>query len=231
MKKITLVTAFTIYLASFQLHAAPIEVLNDGGFETSVSDTSSDDISSWTVGEIGSWAIADPYTITGSDAGISPLGGTKMMKLDPPASGHASHDIYQIVDVSAYASFIDAGLVTADLSAFFNSTGSTNVALTLHGANTAPTDFSDFQSLSGVTSYFTIDDAANTWEQVNVNNVLLSSDIRYLFFGIHEPTTSPIAYVDDASLTLTIASVPEPSSFVLLGLGLAGIILNRRKRV
>ncbi len=135
-----------LYLASTGVSATPIEILNDTSFESAVSSQGSQ--TSWTSSAYGSWGVGDPLGTVSSAPGISPLTGNKMLQFG--TTGGSSSDIYQIVDVSGYATEIDAGLASVDLSIFFNA-GSANssMGLRLGGWTAAPTNFGGFTLLGG----------------------------------------------------------------------------------
>ena len=90
--------------------ASTVSVLQDGGFEDPSLILPSALRLSWTSAVYGKWAVGDPMAAVGATSGITPLAGTSMMYFSP--TGGSSSDVYQIVDVSAYAAQIDAGLVT-----------------------------------------------------------------------------------------------------------------------
>lgn len=219
--------SFMILALSLSVEATSIEVLNDGGFETTVSPQGSQ--TSWTPSDYGSWAVGDPMSTVSSESGITPLEGNKMLRFG--TSGGSSSDLYQIVDVSGYASQIDAGLVTADMSVFFNAaSANSSMGLRLVSWDFAPTSFAGVSILGGDYNNLSADGDLATWEQFFVDGIALTAGVRYLGFGIHEPTASPLAYADNASLQLNIASVAEPSIVILMIFGFFGFGLLKGKR-
>jgi hypothetical protein len=210
-------------------------VLNDGGFEDPAGILPSALRLSWTAADYGKWAIGDPMAAVGVTNGISPRTGSKMMVFSP--TGGVSSDVYQIVDVTAYASQIDAGLVTADLSVFYNAVSAGGAGLDLYGlSSSAPLTFSGEVLLGGAYNLFTVDGDKSTWQSFEVNQVALKAGTRFLEFGLHSPTSSGGTYADDAKLTLTIndgvtPAVPEPGTTALFVAGLlAGGFWLRRRR-
>lgn len=71
---------------------------------------------SWTSAACGKWVIGNPMAAVGATNGIGPRTGAKLMPFSPTSG--VSADVHQLVDITAYALQIDAGLVNADLSVF-----------------------------------------------------------------------------------------------------------------
>lgn len=85
---------------------------------------------------------------------------------------------------------------------------------------------------------------ANTVDLTGVAGVNNNPNFAFEVVAVFDPTTSPGAYsaasasktyansgtyrFDDVSVTGSLATVPEPSSFALLGLGLAAVLSRRR---
>ena len=187
--------------------AAPIGVLTDGGFEATTSQLVQ---LGWTSADYGLWGVGDAFSIVGPMGGATPLGGSNMLAFNNTFG--ASTDIYQIVDLSAYASDIDAGRVTANLSVFYNATlsVSTSFGLRLGGWTSAPTSFTGFSTLGGPLTGLTIDADSSTWEQFNVS-VLIPTGFHHVALGLHEPAGGTIGYADNAALSLTIAPEQFPN--------------------
>lgn len=211
-----------VLLAAFA--DASANLINDSGFESTSSQASQ---LVWTAADYGSWAVGDPFSIVGSDAGVSPLGGAKMLRFDGTL---AAGDIYQILDLTSQSAQIDAGLVTANYSAYFNATDVNNVGLDIWGWASAPTGFNTpAPVLNTVDVERLLDSDTATWEQLS-NSTLLPTGLRYIALGLHANGPLRTVYADQTSLTLTVAEVPTPSSLALLGLGLAGISFGRNKQ-
>jgi hypothetical protein len=214
--------------------ASTVSVLNDGGFEDPSGILPTALRLSWTSAAYGRWAVGDPMAAVGATNGITPHTGSEMLYFSP--TGGVSSDVYQPIDVSAYAAQIDAGLVTADLGAFFNALGGGTVGLDLYGVtSSAPLAFGGETLLGGKFNNFTVDGDRSTWQQFQVNHVLLTAGTRFLFFGLHAPTSSAGTYADDASMTLTIndgatSGVPEPGTVALVLGGLLGMAWTRHRR-
>ncbi len=211
---------------SLSAAAGPIEVLVDGGFEITSSPQGAQ--TSFTSGAYGGWAVGDAMSTATAEDGVTPYQGDTMLRFG--TSGGSSSDLYQIVDVTAFGDDIDAGLVTANMSIFYNAPGVTTAGLRLLGWTSAPTSFSGVSILGGAINNAAIDADINTWQQFTVNDIALTAGTRYLGFGIHELTALPLAYADNASLEIAVVSVPEPTTVALLGMGFAGIGFARRRR-
>ncbi|WP_041342059.1 PEP-CTERM sorting domain-containing protein [Marinobacter similis] len=78
----------------------------------------------------------------------------------------------------------------------------------------------------GIDSFLTSADSAYT---SYLSNNLSGVFIDTLFVTLNAPTTSQASVVDNIVLT-EVASVPEPSTIALFGLGLLGFGLARRKK-
>lgn len=223
--KKSLLFALVFSFFSSVVFATPIEILNDTSFEISTSQGGQ---TSWNSSAYGSWAVGDLFSTVGSTNGITPLDGNRMLQFGEGGGG--SNDLYQLVDVSSYATQIDNGLVSADLSVFFNTTNSATLGLRLIGWNFLATSFSGVQILAGNTSSFTTDNNLSTWQQTSITNVVIPTNVRLLGIGLHDVNGDGIrAYADNASLTLNVQSIPEPSTAVLMTIGLLGAVIRRKK--
>jgi hypothetical protein len=157
-----------------------------------------------------------------------------MLDFGSVPTGNTSSDVYQIVDLTAYAAQIDAGLVTVDTSAYFNATTAALVGMALLRWPVAPTTFGGFQFLESGFDFAT-DSDRSTWQEFGYSGVSLSAGTRYLGFGVNSPTGAPQTYVDDARLLLHIndgqpSTVPEPGTLSLLLASGIGFIASRRRR-
>ena len=220
------ILAVTLLLLTvfFVGHLQATEVLIDGGFEASSGQGLQ---LSWTSADFGEWGVGDAFGIVGAEDGITPLGGNNMLVHNTDLG--VNSNVYQLIDISSYAADTDAGNVTADLSAFYNSVAVTSVGLNLLGWASEPTDFSVLLTLVGSVNELTLDADVGTWEEVALS-VLIPTGIRYLAFGIHEPSGIPFAYVDNTSLDLTVTQIPLPGALTLFTLGLVGLGVRRRTR-
>ena len=218
--------------------ATTISVLNNGDFETPFAFTTASAPDAVPYGE---WAVGDGASTSVAAHGITPLSGSLMFHFG--AAAGTSDDVYQVIDVSAYAAEIDAGLVTADLSAYYNSASATSAGMSLFRYTGPPTAFSGngFTKLVGINTAFSLDGNLGTWQQFGSQDVLVTAGTRYLMFGLNQHTIygyqDTKTYVDDASVVLNIndgvtAAVPEPStlSLVIFGLGLPLFARARRMR-
>ncbi len=210
--------------------ATTVSILQDGGFEDPSLILPSALRLSWTSAVYGKWAVGDPMAAVGAVNGITPLAGTAMMLFS--ATSGSSSDVYQIVDVSAYAAQIDAGLVTVTATASYNSSSANSVGLSIERYASAPTSFAGYSALAGGVNLFSVDGDKSTWQQFSLSNIVVTAGTRYLEFGMDSPTSVPQSYADEASLVLTINdgnSVPEPATLAVLMAGCIGLLRARRK--
>jgi len=122
--------------------ASLVSVLNNGGFESTFRNgtfCASLDVT-YGPADYGKWAVGDAAcSVTGPAFSITPRGGLRMLDFGSVPTGNTSSDVYQIVDLTAYAAEIDAGLVTVDTSAYFNATTAARVGMALLRWPVAPT--------------------------------------------------------------------------------------------
>ncbi|GGF86551.1 PEP-CTERM sorting domain-containing protein [Alteromonas lipolytica] len=230
MQKVILLSV--LYFVSFFAVATPIEILSDGGFEATTTKNTE-----WPIPlvSIGQWS-GDGFSIVSAESGVNPLSGSGMYKFLGNNLIGGNHDTYQIIDVSAWATEIDAGTATIDYSAYFNSAGMVS------GLGLSFWSLPAFSgSLSGYTTKLfdnfgnATDADESTWEQVSYTSISLDVNTRFVAFGLHSLTKNSGAYVDNASLTLNVAStepqtpVPAPGVLSLFGLGLL-VSAKRKKR-
>jgi len=194
-------------------------LISDSSFESTVSQGPQ---LSWNSSSYGNWAVGDPFSIVNSENGVSSLNGSRMLRFG--SNGGSTADIYQILDISSYATEIDAGMLTADFSAYFNATVSNNVGLRIIGWDAAPNNFNGISFTSGnaINAIYT-DANVGTWQQVS-DTALIQSGVRFLALGIHSGNSVPTTYADQISLTLTSSVVPVPAAVWLFASGLFGLI-------
>ena len=221
------IPALALAAIGTQAAASTVSLLGNGDFETAFCSPLR--VSGFTSAQVGQWAVGDPACSTAAVNGITPLGGSQMMEFS--ATGGVSSDVYQIVDVSAFAAQIDAGLVTVSWSASYNAVARAAAGLSLYRYTAQPTSFAGALYVAGSETNLTVDSDLATWQSFGLSDVALASGTRYLLAGLHSPTSGPKTYVDDASLTLTVGGeAPEPSTCaLLLASGLAWW-LGRRPR-
>jgi len=217
--------------------ASTVSMLNNGGFESkfrSGTFCASLDVT-YGPADYGKWAVGDAAcSVTGPAFSITPRGGLRMLDFGAVPDGNTSSDVYQIVDLTAYAAEIDAGLVTVDTSAYFNATSAARVGMALLRWTGAPTTFGGFQFLESGLG-FTTDSDRSTWQEFGYSDVSLSAGTRYLGFGLNSPVGAPQTYVDDATLLLHIkdgqpSNIPEPGTLSLVVASGIGLMASRRRR-
>lgn len=228
MKKLSLSLCVALLaIATSTAHAGP-NLLTAGDFEGLSLGSRSSTGFNFPIGTDGQWRV-DGYSIVGAQAGLNPRSGSQMLRF----TTGGSNDTYQYVDVSGMSSAIDAGTVTADVSAFYNAFGVNDVTLQLRAYSAQPT--SGFLGNTFLPGAF-YDGSARTdadiatWDLFQLLDVVVPVGTRFLMVGIHSDRDFT-SYADDVSLTLTDTSinVPAPGALGLLGLGLIGLGAARRK--
>jgi hypothetical protein len=186
---------------------------------------------SFTFTSTGNWSI-DPLSIVNAENGITPLDGTQMLRFG--AGGGGQNDLYNVVDVSAFAITIDTGNATANLSAFFNSLGPSGGRVSLRSYNgTEPTALNPvsgnlFTSIAGLQFSLTDSDTA-TWEEYTLDNYAIAAGTRFIAVGIHSEREFA-SYADQVTLTIHSDTIAEPGALAVFGLGLAAMGVTRRRR-
>ncbi len=144
-----------------------------------------------------------------------------------PSGVVAGRTLYQDVDVGAYASSIDAGLLLVHAAAWLQTEDLATVAdadyaqLTLRFLD-------EFGSPIGSLSTGLVQSPNLTWAEQTLDGTSPAGTrvIRFELLGEKHESYFINAYFDDASLQ--VAVVPEPASAIMLGLGAAALILRRR---
>ena len=181
----------------------------------------------------GVWGGENAANVVGPDNGIVPAGGARMHRMND--DGLLATQSWQRVDVTPYASFINAGNATVDFGALFNvpqdvlaANGSVGVSF-LNAANAvlAP-------PFVGVAA--NPDSVPQTWQPYGLTNVAVppnTSFIRMQLAYANATMQSAVGpdrpgFVDNARLSLTL--VPEPATLGLGAMAILGMLLLSRRR-
>lgn len=167
-------------------------------------------------------------SVVPAQGGVTPFEGNGMLRMND--DGLTVTQIWQRVSVSSFAAQIDAGLATADLSAWFNIpvglTGAvSDVRIAFVNASNVEISGVNVQS----TSIGGIDANPATWQllpnlgsAVPVGTRILEAQLNY----VNATMQGEPGYVDAADMRLTV--IPEPTTCMLLLIGLAGVVAGRR---
>jgi hypothetical protein len=224
---VSLLLAFAVFTPSAQAN-----LLVDPGFEANPLNTAAYVINTPNPMNPGVWGV-EAATITGVDGGITPAQGVKMLRMVDDGQGGATQCM-QATDVTSYAALIDSGAATITMRGLFNA--SPNLPAAIGGVYVSFFTTSNYASLTGFLSNgLTLDALPSTWEPISVSGAIpvgtrwLLSQVVYSDASLLAPTGASYAgYVDAAGLE--IRAVPEPATMSLLGLGLAGMILRRKRQ-
>lgn len=223
MKTYKLTIAAVAILSSISNAATTANLLADPGFETQASLPSfSGVVDDFSINP-STWG-AENGSFTGTADSVNPL-GTRMHSM--LASGVTSQSI-QIVSLADYAADVSAGNASFDASGMFdfgNDANGASAAVTVRFFNGGGWS-SLFQTSS---SGLALDDDTNNWETIThsgpipTNATWMGVELVYNSNSLN----GNAGYVDDTSLTIT--TIPEPSSALLLGLGSLGVLFRRKR--
>lgn len=220
------VPAIAVLLAA--LAATPalgVNLVTDPGFEVNALTTANNSLTNFP-GFQGVWG-QENSTIVGVTGNSSPFQGTKQLQMD--VTGGVTTQAFQTIDVSSYATMIDANAATLNASAYFNA----NLPAAFGGVYISYFTGNSYGTLFGPqdTSTFTLDSASATWQQASLS-VPVPAGTRWILFQVAYAEASLVdnsgalgsGYVDSAFAEI----VPEPGTALLIGLG--ALLAARRRR-
>jgi hypothetical protein len=232
------ILALTIVCVSCAFQLSGAQLITNGGFET---------------GNLSGWTMASQ---AGSAGNFFALGGTTAPLSGEPTVGPASGSFYALADQTGPAALAliqpftvtgSVSSVTLSFSLFANSYAAVAVNpagldYTAAGANQhARVDIlragaTPFDTGSGVLANFFLgaDSGANphhyTNYTFNITSLVAAGGTFQLRFAEVDNVNFFDLGVDNVSVSTTAGGVPEPSSLLLGGVGVAGIIFLRLKR-
>jgi hypothetical protein len=181
----------------------------------------------------GVWGGENAANVVGPDNGVVPAGGARMHRMND--DGLLATQSWQLVDVTPYASFINAGNATVDFGALFNvpqdvlaANGSVGVSFFNAGQAPLPPPF------VGVAA--NPDNNPGTWQPSGLTGIAVPPNTSYIRLQVaYSNATMQSAvgadrpgFVDNARLSLTL--VPEPATLGLGAVALLGMLLLSRRR-
>jgi hypothetical protein len=181
----------------------------------------------------GVWGGENCGNVTGPVNGVSPANLVRMHQQNN-AGGIATQS-WQLVNVSAYSTDINAGNATVNASSLFNASSGLPAALgsvALSFFNGANTQLPPPVVSAGATP----DSNPATWQSFGVSNIPVPPTTQFIRLQLAYSNASlqtsngnslP-AFLDDAVLQLDI--VPEPSSLALGFAGLVGVLRLRKRK-
>lgn len=211
--------------------ASTVSLLNNGSFENTFwNGTYLSELRTggFTSAMFGNWALGDAAR---SIVSAGALDGQRILSFPAVPFGNVSADVYQIVDLTAYASEIDTGLATVDTSAWVLADARLGFGMVLAAWKVAPTAFSGYTLLQDGYDFTT---GARMWKEVGYQGVALAKGTRYLAFGLNSPAGAETrTFVDSASLLLhtpdVATGVAEPGTLALAAAGLLGAAAVARR--
>ena len=115
---------------------------------------------------------------------------------------------------------------------WFTGTGTGNNSTSLFDTDTAAAGMRLDFTLTGADSYhLSMTPLANPANAYTENGTLKNSGpVDYVLFQLYDAQSDPTKATDFYVSSITISSIPEPSSLGLLGLGSAGVLFLRRRK-
>lgn len=218
------IVAFALIGGAGLSHAATsANLLVHPGFESPASlSTFATVVSDFTANQ-GIWGAEDG-SFTTTENSVTPL-GTRMLKM---VGSGSTYETIQITSLADYIADIDAGNATFDMTAMFNTPSSPISASGGLVARFFTTGWDPGGPVLGNSE--SVDGDPSTWQQIALSGAIpagtrwIGTQVSYNGASLD---LNP-GYVDNASLTVT--TIPEPSSTALLGLGFVGLAFRRSRR-
>ncbi|MEE2674998.1 MAG: hypothetical protein VX466_14445 [Myxococcota bacterium] len=187
------------YVDNARAHLLPPLPLANSDMED-LGDTNSDG---------NAWEV-DPFTIVGAENGITPNGGSSMMRFDETGAVHWAASVEQAVDVTEYAGLIATGGASIHVRGVFNRVDLDPETDNLFGLRLTAQDAAGSTLDSSVTT-LSSDGDVGTWEQlqtdlampVGTTQVLLRLGAFETVFADPVPPEFDGHYIDDVEIWIS----------------------------
>ena len=201
--------------------AAPINLIENGSFED--PDVAVGHWAYFTSAEVDGWSGSN-VEIWDHLGGEAAYEGEQFAELNAHPGDGSAFTIYQDIATTVNQSY-DYSFAYQARS---NASESFNVSIDAITSNPfgLPITSSDISNIETTL----IDQITTTGWTLFTGSFIATTDLSRIAFTTVVPSTGTVGnFIDDVKVSASVANVPEPGSLALLGLGLAGLGLSRRR--